>query len=52
MITHIYNEEQLHKKYGYLMDMEHGKDTELLIDILKETGLCVGKIGCLFFVNE
>lgn len=51
MSYHIYNQEQLHKKYGYLMDMEHGK-AELLINILKETGLCVGKIGCLFFVNE
>jgi hypothetical protein len=35
----VYTEKELHNKYGYLMDNEHGKDTELLIDILKETGL-------------
>ena len=26
---------ELFKKYGYLMDPEHGKDTELLMDIMK-----------------
>ena len=38
-ITETFTEQQLFLKYGYLMDKEHGKDVELLIDILKETGL-------------
>lgn len=48
----VYTEKQLYEKYGYLMDTQHGKDTELLVDILKETGLSVGRIGKLFFINE
>lgn len=32
-------EELLHKKYGYLMAEEHGKDTELLLDIMKCNGI-------------
>lgn len=38
-ITEEFTEQELFSKYGYLMDKEHGKDIELLIDILKETGL-------------
>ena len=34
-------EAQLYEEYGYLMDQEHGKDTELLIDIMKCNGLDV-----------
>lgn len=48
----IYTETQLYEKYDYLMDAQHGNDIELLIDILKETGLSVGRIGKLFFINE
>ena len=40
---------EFYEKYGYLMDAQHGKDTELLVNILKETGLSVGRIGKLFF---
>ena len=38
-VIETFTEEELFAKYGYLMDKEHGKDIELLIDILKETGL-------------
>lgn len=37
--TETFTKQELFLKYGYLMDREHGKDIELLIDILKETGL-------------
>lgn len=30
-----FTESQLYEEYGYLMDPEHGKDTELLMDIMK-----------------
>ena len=32
---------ELYEKYGYLMDKEHGKDTELLMDIMKCNGIDV-----------
>ena len=32
---------QLYEEYGYLMAQEHGKDTELLMDIMKCNGLDV-----------
>ena len=34
-------EAQLYEEYGYLMAQEHGKDTELLMDIMKCNGLDV-----------
>ncbi|MDE5830855.1 MAG: hypothetical protein K2H53_04245 [Clostridia bacterium] len=34
-------EAQLYEEYNYLMDQEHGKDTELLMDIMKCNGLDV-----------
>ena len=48
----VYTEKQMYEKYGYLMDAQHGNDIELLIDILKETGSNVGRIGKLFYINE
>ncbi len=42
-VTKTFTERELFSNYGYLMDREHGKDIELLIDILKETGLEVKK---------
>lgn len=35
------SEKQLFEEYGYLMDEEHGKDVELLVDIMKCNGLDV-----------
>ena len=32
-------EDMLYEQYGYLMDEEHGKDAELLIDIMKCNGI-------------
>ena len=32
-------ENKLYEQYGYLMDEEHGRDTELLIDIMKCNGI-------------
>ena len=32
-------EDLLFEKYGYLVDEEHGEDTELLLDIMKCNGI-------------
>lgn len=45
-------ETDLYKQYGYLMDREHGKDTELLIDIMKCNGIIVKRKDGAFTVNE
>ena len=34
-------EKELYEEYGYLMDEEHGHDTELLMDIMKCNGIDV-----------
>lgn len=36
-----FTESQLYEEYGYLMDQEHGEDTELLMDIMKCNGIDV-----------
>lgn len=51
-LINTFTEKQLYDEYGYLMDSEHGNDTELLIDILKCTGLIVGRIGALYYTTE
>jgi len=40
-VVNEFTEEQLYEEYGYLMDKEYGKDTELLMDIMKCSGLDV-----------
>lgn len=40
-VANVFTEEQLYKEYKYLIDQEHGKDTELLMDIMKCNGLDV-----------
>lgn len=40
-IVNEFTEAQLHGEYSYLMDQEHGKDTELLMDIMKCNGIDV-----------
>lgn len=40
-IVNELTETQLYGKYGYLMDHEHGKDIELLMDIMRCNGLNV-----------
>lgn len=52
MSYQVYTESQLYIEYGYLMDKDHGRDTELLVDILKETGLNFKRIGKLFFLEN
>lgn len=39
IIMNALTENLLYEQYGYLMDEEHGKDTELLIDIMKCNGI-------------
>lgn len=36
-----HTEGSLYENYGYLMDKEHGKDTELLLDIMRCNGIDV-----------
>ena len=45
-------EAQLYEEYGYLMDQEHGKDTELLIDIMKCNGLDVKEKNGKYYVID
>lgn len=40
-VVNEFTESQLYEEYGYLIEQEHGKDTELLIDIMKCNGLDV-----------
>lgn len=40
-VANEFTEAQLYEKYGYLMAQEHGKDIELLMDIMKCNGLDV-----------
>lgn len=34
------------------MDTQHGKDIELLVDILEDTGLNVIRMGRLFIIHD
>lgn len=43
---------ELFKRYGYLMDQEHGKDTELLMDIMKCNGIDVECNNGKYFVLD
>lgn len=43
---------QLYEKYGYLMAQEHGKDIELLMDIMKCNGLDVEKKNKKYLVID
>lgn len=43
---------ELFKRYGYLMDRIHGKDEELLVDIMKCNGLEVRREADSFIVTE
>lgn len=43
---------ELFERYGYLMDEEHGDDTELLMDIMKCNGIEVGRRGDMFVVTD
>ena len=45
-------EAQLYEEYGYLMAQEHGKDTELLVDIMKCNGLDVEEKNGKFLVLD
>lgn len=46
----VYTENELFSEFGNLMDDEHGTDIELLLDILRETGAQIIKIGNLYYV--
>lgn len=52
MLYDAYTDDQLYEKYGYLMDTQHEKDIELLVDILKDTGLNVIRMGRLFILHD
>lgn len=45
-------EAQLCEEYGYLMPKEHGKDTELLLDIMKCNGLDVEEKNSIYYVID
>lgn len=45
------SEKELYEEYGYLMDKEHGNDTELLIDIMKCNGVEVVRMDNEYLVT-
>lgn len=45
------SEKELYEEYGYLMDKEHGNDTELLIDIMKCNGIEVTRMGNEYLIT-
>ena len=51
-MTNELTEALLYEKYGYLMDKAHGRDTELLMDIMKCNGLDVEEKNGKYFVID
>ena len=51
-VTNELTEALLYEKYGYLMDKAHGRDTELLMDIMKCNGLDVEEKNGKYFVID
>lgn len=51
-VVNEFTETQLYEEYGYLMAQEHGKDTELLIDIMKCNGLDVEEKNGKYYVID
>ena len=45
-------EAQLYEEYGYLMAQEHGRDTELLMDIMKCNGLDIEEKNGKYYVID
>ena len=51
-VVNEFTEAQLYEEYGYLMAQEHGKDTELLMDIMKCNGIDVEYRNGKYYVND
>lgn len=45
-------EDDLFDKYGYLMDENHGRDVDLLVDIMKYNGVKVEKLNNSYLVVD
>lgn len=52
MVLKMYTKQQLMKKYGYLMDREHGNDSELLMDIMQCNGIKIKKYKNRFIISD
>ena len=48
----VLTETELFDRYGYLLSKEHGRDTELLLDVLRCNGVEMQRIGQLFYFNN
>ena len=48
----VLTETELFDRYGYLLSKEHGRDTELLLDVLHCNGVEMQRIGQLFYFNN
>lgn len=51
-VVNEFTEKQLYEKYGYLMAQEHGKDIELLIDIMKCNGIDIKEKSGKYYVID
>lgn len=48
----VLTETELFDRYGYLLSKEHGRDAELLLDVLHCNGVEMQRIGQLFYFNN
>lgn len=50
--SYLATEDELFSKYGYLMDENHGRDVDLLVDIMKCNGVKVEKLNNSYLVVD
>lgn len=50
--SYLATEDDLFGKYGYLIDESHGRDVNLLVDIMKCNGIGVEKLNNSYLVVE
>jgi hypothetical protein len=49
---YLVTEDELFGKYGYLMDENHGRDVDLLVDIMKCNGVRIEKLNNSYLVID
>lgn len=50
--SYLVTEDELFSKYGYLMDENHGRDVDLLVDIMKCNGVRIEKLNNSYLVID
>lgn len=51
-LYYLVTEDELFGKYGYLMDENHGRDVDLLVDIMKCNGIKIEKLNNSYLIVE